>query len=66
LYKKIVQFLGVGNLNIYSIRQNKPNSNPVIVLEINKIKQLINNLIPLMYDNNIVILKTLKKEDFLL
>lgn len=66
LYKKIVQFLGVGNLNIYSIRQNKPNSNPVIVLEINKIKQLINNLIPLIYDNNIVILKTLKKEDFLL
>ena len=66
LYKKIVQFIGVGNLNIHSIRQNRPNSNPVIILEINKIKQLINNLIPLMYDNNTITLKTLKKEDFFL
>ena len=66
LYRNIRNFLGVGNLLMGKVRKDRPNSNPVIILEVNKIKELIDVLIPLMYDNNDIILKTLKKNDFLL
>jgi len=44
----------------------KVNSNPLIVLEINKIKELREILIPLMYKDNSLLLKSLKSKDFLL
>jgi hypothetical protein len=40
------------------------NSSLTVVLEINKIKELIETLIPLMYDSDVIILKTLKSKDF--
>ena len=60
LYRSIRNFLGVGNLLMGKVRKDRPDSNPVIILEVNKIKELIDILIPLMYDNNNIILKTLK------
>ena len=66
LYRNIRNFLGVGNLLIGKARKDRPNSNPVIILEVNKIQELIDVLIPLMYDNNDIILKTLKNKDFFL
>nr|YP_010608734.1 hypothetical protein PNX16_mgp037 [Drechslerella dactyloides]WAN89814.1 hypothetical protein [Drechslerella dactyloides] len=67
LYNKIKKFLGVEKI-IYSLeRIERENSSPTIILEINKIKDIKEKLIPLMYDNNHnLILKTLKSEDFLL
>lgn len=49
---------------LISQRIDKFNSNPTIVLEVNKIKELKEVLIPLIYDNNTILLKTLKSEDF--
>jgi len=66
LYNKIKAFLGVGNLIFTTPRINRENSNPTIVLEVNKIKDLLDVLIPLMYKDNFVLLKTLKSKDFLL
>lgn len=59
LYNKIKEFIKAVNVLLVSPRVGIINSNPSIVLEINKIKNLRKNLIPLLYnDNNI--LKTLK------
>ena len=66
LYNKIKEFIGVGNVLLTLPRENRVNSNPTIVLEINKIKQLIDNFIPLIYDENKVLLKSLKSKDFFL
>ena len=66
LYRSIRNFLGVGNLLMGKVRKDRPDSNPVIILEVNKIQELIDVLIPLMYDNNDIILKTLKNKDFFL
>ena len=66
LYRSIRNFLGVGNLLMGKVRKDRPDSNPVIILEVNKIKELIDILIPLIYDNNNIILKTLKNKDFFL
>ena len=64
LYNKIKEFLNVGNLALTSQRINRVNYSPAVVLEVNKIKELIEVLIPLMYNNNIIILKSLKSQDF--
>ena len=65
LYNKIKDFLKTGNLLLTTPREYKVNSNPTIVLEINKVNELRVNLIPLMYDHNKeVLLKTLKAQDF--
>ena len=66
LYNKIKEFLVVGNVLLTTPRVYSDNSNPTIVLEINKISYLLNNLIPLMQDNDHVLLKTLKAQDFIL
>jgi hypothetical protein len=47
-----------------SQRINRVNSNPTIVLEVNRIKELKEVLIPLIYNNDTILLKTLKSEDF--
>nr|QCW06920.1 hypothetical protein [Drechslerella brochopaga] len=68
LYNKIKEFLGVEKI-IYSLEriERENSSRPTIILEINKIKDIKEKLIPLMYDDNYnLILKTLKSEDFLL
>jgi len=64
LYQKMKEFIGVGNIILTSPRLDKINSNPTIVLEVNKISELINIFIPLMYDDEGLLLKTLKLEDF--
>jgi cytochrome c oxidase subunit 3 len=66
LYRKIRNFLTVGNMLLTTPRIYKVNSNPLIVLEINKIKELREILIPLMYKDNSLLLKSLKSKDFLL
>jgi hypothetical protein len=63
LFNKIKGFLSVGNM-LTSQRIDRVNSNPTIVLEVNGIKELKEVLIPLMYDNDTILLKTLKSEDF--
>lgn len=64
LYNKIKEFLNVGNLISTYQRIDRVNSSPTIVLEVNRIKELLERLIPLMYDNDQIILKTLKSKDF--
>jgi len=64
LYNKIKEFVNVGNVIITNSRINRINSNPTIVLEINKIKELKEILIPLMYNDNYILLKSLKVDDF--
>lgn len=64
LYNKIKNFINVGNLNLTSLRIDRVNNNYTVVLEVNKIKELLDVLIPLMYDNNAIILKSLKSKDF--
>lgn len=66
LYNKMKEFLNVGNVLLTSPRINRVNSNSTIVLEINKISELRINLIPLLYNNDCILLKTLKSSDFLL
>jgi hypothetical protein len=63
LYYKIKEFLGTGNLVI--INRQKENLHTTIVLEVNKVKNLIHIIIPLMYDNNKLILKSSKSSDFI-
>jgi len=65
LYNKIKEFLNIGNM-LTSQRINRVDSNPTIVLEVNRIKELKEVLIPLIYDNDTILLKTLKSEDFCL
>jgi len=60
LYKKIRDYLGTGNLSIGSVRPNRENQSITVSLEINKIKELIYIIIPIMTGR----LKTLKLLDF--
>lgn len=60
------EFLNIGNIYLASQRIDRVNSNPTIVLEVNKIKELKGVLIPLLYNNNTILLKSLKSNDFLL
>jgi hypothetical protein len=64
LYNKIKEFLNVGNVLLSSPRVDIVNSNPTIILEINKVQELRKNLIPLLYNNNDILLKLLKAQDF--
>jgi hypothetical protein len=66
LYNKIKEFLNVGNVFFTASpsRVDRVNSNPTIVLEINKVRDIRENLIPLLYDNEDILLKTLKAQDF--
>jgi cytochrome c oxidase subunit 3 len=64
LYNKIKEYLTVGNVILTSARVDRVNDNPTIVLEINKIKELQDILIPLMCINDSILLKTLKSKDF--
>jgi len=64
LYNKIKEFLSVGNVILTSPRVDRVNSNPTVILEINKVQELRKNLIPLLYNNNDILLKTLKAQDF--
>jgi len=66
LYNKIKEFTTVGNTFLTSPRVNRVDSNSTVVLEINKIKELKDNLIPLMYKDDCLLLRTLKSKDFLL
>ena len=63
LFNKIREFLNLGNI-LTSQRIDRVNSNPTIVLEVNRIKELKEVLIPLMYDNDTILLKSLKSNDF--
>lgn len=64
LYQKMREFIGIGNITLAPSRVDKLNSNPTIVLEINKINDLIKVFIPLIYNKGNILLKTLKVEDF--
>ena len=65
LYNKIKEFLGVGKLVFTMPLAYRENSNPTIVLEINKVNELRDILIPLMCDKGgCILLKTLKAQDF--
>ena len=64
LYNKIKEFLNLGNLRLTSQRTDRVNCSPLVVLEVNRIKELIEVLIPLMYDSDTIILKSLKSKDF--
>lgn len=64
LYNKIKEFLNVGNVLFTLPRVDRVNSNPTIVLEINKVRDIRETLIPLLYDNDDILLKTLKAQDF--
>lgn len=66
LYNQINKFIGIDKLLYSSERVNREETNPTIILEINKIKELKEILIPLMYDNEKLLLNTLKSQDFLL
>lgn len=66
LYNKIREFLNTGKVLYTSSREDK---NPTIILELNKVQELKENLIPLIYHDdgaNSLLLKTLKHKDFLL
>jgi len=65
LYNKIREFINVGNIMIVTSIINRVNSNFTIVLEINKIKELKEILIPLMYDSDYILLQSFKSSDFL-
>jgi hypothetical protein len=64
LYQKMKEFIGIGNITLSSSRLDRINTNPTIVFEINQINNLVGVLIPLIYNNNNILLKTLKLEDF--
>jgi len=61
LYNKIREFINEGNI---ILNTPKAIDNPTIILEISKVNTLINNLIPLMYNDDKVLLQTLKSQDF--
>lgn len=64
LDNKIIEFLYIGNLRLTSQRTDRVSSSPLVVLEVNGIKELIERLIPLIYDSDTIILKCLKCKDF--
>jgi hypothetical protein len=66
LYRKIREYISVGNILLTSPRTQIVNSNPTIVLEVNQIKQVKLILIPLMYKDDSILLKSKKSIDFLL
>ncbi len=63
LYNKIREIFNVGNVLFTSPRVDRVNSNPTVVLEINKVQEIRDNLLPLLYDNSSILLKTLKAQD---
>ena len=65
LYNKIKEYISAGNVILTTPKVYKVDSNPTIILEINKIKSLIDILIPLMYHEKNLLLKTFKSRDFL-
>jgi len=67
LYNKIREFFKTGNILLQTAREYRVNSNPMIVLEINKVNDLRDIFGSLMFDDNKdILLKTLKSKDFLL
>lgn len=64
LYSKIKEFFNVGNVLLSLPRVDRVNSNSTIILEINKVQELRIKLIPLLYDNDSILLRTLKAQDF--
>lgn len=70
LYNKIIAFINVGKVVFTAAtpppRENRVNSSPTIVLEINDVRELKKTLIPLIYHNDSVLLNTLKVKDFYL
>lgn len=63
LYNKIREFFNVGNVLFTLPRVDRVNSNPTVVLEINKVQEIRDNLLPLLYDNYSILFKTLKAQD---
>ena len=63
LYNKIREFFNVGNVIFTLPRVDRVNSNPTVVLEINKVQEIRDNLLPLLYDNSSILLKSLKAQD---
>lgn len=64
LYNKIKEFIKSGK-TWYTLSR-VTDGNPTVILEINKIKEIKERLLPLLYDDNDLLLKTLKSQDFLL
>lgn len=65
LYNKIREFLKTGNILLTTPREYRVNNNPTIVLEINKVTELRDIFISLIFDDNKeVLLRTLKSKDF--
>lgn len=66
LLKKIQDFLTTGNLNIYSPRKNRPNSDSMCVLEITNISKIKNIIIPIIskQKNEFQLLNSKKIIDF--
>lgn len=65
LYEKIREFFKTGNILLTTPREDRVNSNPTIVLEINKVNELRDIFMSLIIDDNKeVLLKTLKSKDF--
>jgi hypothetical protein len=60
LYNKIRDFLGTGNISKGSPRPGREHQNTTISLEVNKVRELKDIIIPIMYNK----LKTLKLTDF--
>ena len=63
LYNKIREFFTCGTI-CYTMPRSLT-SNPTIILEINEIKLLKKAIIPFVLENDKILLKTLKKQDFL-
>lgn len=63
LYYKIKEFIGVGNMFINNRQRNDLYT--TIVLEVNQVKKLLYIIIPLMYDDDKLILKSSKSYDFI-
>lgn len=66
LFHRIKEFLKVDNTLLVSKRVDRENSHPTIILEINKIKEIKDKVIPIVYNNSTLLLKSLKSKDFLL
>jgi len=60
LYNKIREFLGTGNISTGSPRLGREHQNITVSLEVNKVRELRDIIIPIMYNR----LKTLKLTDF--
>jgi hypothetical protein len=63
LYNKIREFFTCGT--IFYTMPRSLTSNPTIILEINDIKLFKKVIIPFIFEKEKILLKTLKKQDFL-